>query len=82
MTETIGLPIETETTCYDVVLVTNDGEESTISCDSGTTVLTAAECAGLVLKSSCQNGGSLSISPRPKSACSTKAPMSTCVGPR
>ncbi len=57
MTETIGLPIDTETGCYDVVLATNDGEESTISCDSQTTVLAAAERAGLVLKSSCQNGG-------------------------
>ncbi|ORV51723.1 hypothetical protein AWC03_21825 [Mycobacterium europaeum] len=57
MTETIALPVDAELSSYDVVLVTNDGEESTISCDSQTTVLAAAEQAGMVLKSTCQTGG-------------------------
>ena len=42
---------------YDVTLVTSDGEESRLHCDSGITVLEAAEQSGLVLKSSCQSGG-------------------------
>lgn len=42
---------------YDVTLVTTDGQESTIICDSQTTVLDAAEQSGKVLKSSCQAGG-------------------------
>lgn len=42
---------------YDVTLVTSDGEESRLHCDSGITVLEAAEQSGLVLKSSCQAGG-------------------------
>lgn len=42
---------------YDVILVTNDGQESKLRCDDATTVLEAAETAGLVLKSSCQAGG-------------------------
>lgn len=57
MTETVAAPADTELSCYDVVLVTKDGEESTILCDSRTTVLAAAEQAGLVLKSTCQTGG-------------------------
>lgn len=42
---------------YDVTLVTADGQESTLHCGAGTTVLVAAERAGLVLKSACQGGG-------------------------
>jgi len=42
---------------YDVTLVTSDGQESTLHCEAGTTVLAAAEQAGLVLKSACQGGG-------------------------
>ncbi len=42
---------------YDVTLVTNDGVESSIRCDPETTVLAAAEKAGLILKSACQAGG-------------------------
>lgn len=57
MTEAIAAPADTGLSCYDVVLVTTDGEESTISCDSQTTVLAAAEHAGLVLKSTCRTGG-------------------------
>lgn len=56
MTEIADSPVEAGLE-YDVVLVTNDGVESTIRCDSGTTVLDAAEESGLVLKSSCQSGG-------------------------
>ena len=57
MTEIADSPMETEVDSYDVVLVTNDGAESTIRCGSGTTVLAAAEGSGLVLKSACQAGG-------------------------
>lgn len=57
MTETVTAPADAELSCHDVVLVTKDGEESTVCCDPQTTVLAAAERAGLVLKSSCQNGG-------------------------
>lgn len=42
---------------YDVTLVTTDGQESTLHCDSSTTVLAAAEDAGIMLKSSCESGG-------------------------
>lgn len=56
MTEIAERPVNTEV-AYDVVLVTNEGVESTIRCDSGTTVLAAAEGSGLVLKSACQSGG-------------------------
>ncbi len=42
---------------YDITLVTNDGVESSIQCDPQTTVLAAAEKAGLILKSACQAGG-------------------------
>ena len=34
MTETAENPVDTELDCHDVVLVTNDGVESTIRCDS------------------------------------------------
>ncbi|UXA07875.1 2Fe-2S iron-sulfur cluster binding domain-containing protein [Mycobacterium sp. SMC-2] len=57
MTETIALPADTELSGHEVVLVTKDGQESRISCDSQTTVLAAAEQAGMVLKSTCQTGG-------------------------
>ncbi|QLL05745.1 2Fe-2S iron-sulfur cluster-binding protein [Mycobacterium vicinigordonae] len=57
MTEIIDKPTDTELRCYDVVLVTNEGAHSTIRCDSRTTVLDAAEEAGLVLKSACHAGG-------------------------
>ena len=57
MTEIIDTPVDTELGYYDVVLVTSDNEESTIRCDSQTTVLDAAEGSGLVLKSACQAGG-------------------------
>lgn len=57
MTEIADRPVSTELECYDVVLVTTDGEESTVRCDSQTTVLAAAEGSGLVLKSACQAGG-------------------------
>lgn len=57
MTEIADSPVDAELECYDVVLVTNDGAESTVRCDSGTTVLAAAEGSGLVLKSACQAGG-------------------------
>lgn len=42
---------------YDVTLVTADGQESTLHCGSSTTVLEAAEDAGLMLKASCESGG-------------------------
>lgn len=57
MTEIAETPADTEIRCYDVVLVTSEGERSTIRCDSRTTVLDAAEQSGLVLKSACQAGG-------------------------
>jgi ferredoxin-NADP reductase/ferredoxin len=57
MTETIAMTADTELSSYNVVLVTKDGTESTICCDSQTTVLTAAAHAGLVLKSACRTGG-------------------------
>lgn len=50
------MPTETQVG-YDVTLVTTDGQESTVRCDAGTSVLEAAEHAGLMLKSSCQAGG-------------------------
>ena len=36
-------------TGYDITLVTADGQESKLQCSAGTTVLAAAERAGLVL---------------------------------
>jgi len=57
MTETAAITADTGLAGYDVVLVTSDGEESTICCDAQTTVLAAAEQAGLVLKSTCRTGG-------------------------
>ena len=57
MTDTAASTAETRLSHHEVVLVTNDGVESAIHCDEGTTVLAAAEEAGLVLKSSCQAGG-------------------------
>lgn len=57
MTELLATTTDTELARHDVVLVTRDGAESTIRCDSQTTVLAAAEQAGLVLKSSCRTGG-------------------------
>ena len=51
-------PMEVDTTvALDITLVTADGQESTLRCEAGTTVLAAAEQAGLVLKSACQAGG-------------------------
>ena len=44
-------------TAYDVTLVTADGQESTLRCDGATTVLAAAEDAGMMLKASCESGG-------------------------
>jgi ferredoxin-NADP reductase/ferredoxin len=52
--EAIGVAGETG---YDVTLVTADGQESTLQCDGSTTVLEAAEDAGLMLKASCESGG-------------------------
>ncbi|WP_205873695.1 FAD-binding oxidoreductase [Mycobacterium camsae] len=57
MTEIADTPPDIELRCYDVVLVTNEGEQSNIRCDSQTTLLEAAEGAELVLKSACQAGG-------------------------
>ncbi|MDP7723943.1 2Fe-2S iron-sulfur cluster binding domain-containing protein [Mycobacterium sp. TY814] len=57
MTEIADTPTDTELRCYDVVLTTTEGKQSTIRCDSRTTVLEAAEGSGLVLKSACQAGG-------------------------
>ncbi len=60
MTETTSAPAstaDTDVTAYDIVLVTNDVVESTIRCPQNSTVLAAAEQAGLVLKSACQAGG-------------------------
>jgi ferredoxin-NADP reductase/ferredoxin len=42
---------------YDVTLVTADGQESTVHCEPGSTVLAAAEQAGMMLKASCETGG-------------------------
>lgn len=56
MTEAVGIPTGTAVG-YDITLVTTDGQESTVVCDPQTTILAAAEEAGLVLKSSCQAGG-------------------------
>lgn len=44
-------------TGYDVTLVTADGQESMLQCDGSTTLLEAAEDAGLMLKASCESGG-------------------------
>ena len=57
MTETAENPVDTELECYDVVLVTTDGVESTVRSrlrDNG-----SRSCRGvrLVLKSACQAGG-------------------------
>lgn len=52
--EAAGVSTETG---HDVILVTTDGQESTLHCDSGATVLEAAEDAGMMLKSSCESGG-------------------------
>ncbi|MGB8390776.1 FAD-binding oxidoreductase [Mycobacterium sp.] len=57
MTQTATTRADTELSAYDIVLVTTDGVESTIRCDADTTVLAAAEQAGMVLKSACQAGG-------------------------
>ncbi len=58
MTETLeeatGVPTDTG---YDITLVTSDGQESTLHCDGSTTVLEAAEDAGMMLKASCESGG-------------------------
>ena len=56
MAEAIEMPAETGVR-YDVTLVTSDGQETTLHCEAGTTVLEAAEQSGKVLKSSCQSGG-------------------------
>ena len=56
MTGAVGTPAGTAVG-YDITLVTGDGQESTVVCDEQTTILAAAEQAGLVLKSSCQAGG-------------------------
>lgn len=50
------MPTDTDTG-YDVTLVTADGQESTVHCEPGTTVLAAAEDAGMMLKASCESGG-------------------------
>ena len=42
---------------YDITLVTSDGQESKLHCDSATTVLAAAEESGVMLKASCESGG-------------------------
>lgn len=52
--EAVGVPTDTG---YSVTLVTADGQESMLQCDSGTTVLEAAEDAGIMLKASCESGG-------------------------
>jgi ferredoxin-NADP reductase/ferredoxin len=62
MTEAVGIPAgaaagTSSGVGYDITLVTGDGQESTVVCDERTTILAAAEEAGLVLKSSCQSGG-------------------------
>ncbi len=44
-------------TGYDVTLITADGQESTLICEGSTTVLEAAEDAGMMLKASCESGG-------------------------
>lgn len=58
MTETLeeatGVPADT---AYDITLVTADGQESELRCDGSTTVLQAAEDAGMMLKASCESGG-------------------------
>jgi ferredoxin len=57
MTETLAETVVPTDTGYDLTLVTADGQESGLHCDSGTTVLEAAEDAGIMLKSSCESGG-------------------------
>jgi ferredoxin-NADP reductase/ferredoxin len=52
--EAATVPTDTE---YDVTLVTADGQESRLQCDGSTTLLEAAEDAGLMLKASCESGG-------------------------
>ena len=42
---------------YDITLVTADGQESTVHCEPDSTVLGAAEQAGMMLKASCETGG-------------------------
>ena len=56
--EAASVPTDRPTdTGYDVILVTADGQESTVQCDGSTSVLEAAEDAGLMLKASCESGG-------------------------
>jgi ferredoxin-NADP reductase/ferredoxin len=58
MTETLEGAIDVPTAPgYDVTLVTTDGVESTLHCEPDSTVLEAAEDAGIMLKSSCESGG-------------------------
>ncbi len=61
MTDTVQMSTEaghvTSMRGYDVTLVTADGQESTVHCEPGATVLSAAEHAGMMLKSSCETGG-------------------------
>lgn len=61
MADTVQMPTEagqiTSMTGYDVTLVTADGQESTVHCEPGATVLASAEHAGMMLKSSCETGG-------------------------
>lgn len=58
MTETLEEAVSVPSdTAYDVTLVTADGQESRLHCGSGTSVLEAAEDAGIMLKSSCESGG-------------------------
>lgn len=57
MTDVLPEAAGADLATYDVTLVTSDGVESTVSCDSHTTVLAAAEQAGLILKSACRAGG-------------------------
>lgn len=58
MTQTIEEAVAVPTdTGYDVTLVTADGQESTLHCGPGATVLEAAEDAGMMLKASCESGG-------------------------
>ena len=54
MTEAIETPTGVG---YDITLVTADGQEETLRCDGATTVLEAAEDAGMMLKASCESGG-------------------------
>ncbi len=57
MAEQLDEAVAVSTDTFDVILITVDGQESALPCDGSTTVLEAAEDAGMMLKASCESGG-------------------------